>query len=46
MMSETTKPKKAKKTRGPEPERLKVKGDWKDAVKKSFDKQIVKRTEK
>lgn len=45
MMSEA-KPKKVKKTRGPEPERLKVKGDWKDAVKKSFDKQIVKRPEK
>jgi hypothetical protein len=40
-MSETKPPTKAKATRGPEPQRLKIKGDWKDAVKRSFDKRIT-----
>jgi hypothetical protein len=25
--------------RGPEPERLKIEGDWKEAIKKSFQKK-------
>jgi hypothetical protein len=38
-MSEETKPVKAKATRGPVPDRLKIKGDWKKAVKKSLAKK-------
>jgi hypothetical protein len=46
MSEEQAKPAKAKKTRGPAPMRLKIQGDWKDAVKTSFRKQIVKRNSK
>lgn len=45
-MSEATKPTKAKTTRGPQATRLKIKGDWKDAVRKSFTKKITKRSPK
>jgi len=38
-MSEDSKPVK-KTTRGPEPQRLKISGDWKDAVKLSFRKSV------
>jgi hypothetical protein len=46
MTEETTKPPKAKTTRGPKADRLKIKGDWKDAVKKSFRKRVTKRSPK
>jgi len=32
-------PKKTPKRRGPEPEHLQIKGDWKDAVKQSLYKK-------
>jgi hypothetical protein len=31
--------KSSKKARGPEPDRLKIEGDWKSAVKKSLGKK-------
>ena len=45
-MSEATKPAKAKTTRGPQATRLKIKGDWKDAVKASFRKKLPKKASK
>ena len=33
------KPKPVKATRGPVPDRLKIEGDWKKAVKKSLSKK-------
>jgi hypothetical protein len=46
MSEEETKPVKTKATRGPMPTRLKIKGDWKDAVKASFRKKITKSSSK
>jgi len=43
---ETVKPAKTKTKRGPAPQRLKIQGDWKDAVRKSFTKKITKRSPK
>ncbi|HVB97837.1 MAG TPA: hypothetical protein VNJ12_00695 [Candidatus Dormibacteraeota bacterium] len=34
-----SKPKKPKLTPGPKPQRLKIKGDWRKAVRKSLEKQ-------
>jgi hypothetical protein len=45
-MSEATKPAKATTTRGPQATRLKIKGDWKDAIKASFRKKITKKLPK
>jgi hypothetical protein len=45
-MSEEKKNTERKKTRGPEPLRLKIHSDWKDAVKKSFEKKTTKRSSK
>jgi hypothetical protein len=44
--TDPTKPTKAKTTRGPKPQRLKIQGDWKDAVRKSFTKRVTKRSPK
>jgi len=38
-MKKTAKKKSSKKPRGPEPDRLKLEGDWKNAVKKSLAKK-------
>ena len=46
MSEEQTKPAKAKTARGPVATRLKIKGDWKDAVKASFRKKITKTSSK
>lgn len=46
MSEEAAKPTKSKVTRGPKPQRLKIQGDWKDAVRKSFTKRITKRAPK
>jgi hypothetical protein len=46
MSEDEAKPAKTKTTRGPVPTRLKIKGDWKDAVKASFKKKLPKRSSK
>ena len=46
MSEEQAKSVKAKSARGPVATRLKIKGDWKDAVKVSFRKKITKRAAK
>jgi hypothetical protein len=46
MSEKESKPVKAQKTRGPVADRLKIKGDWKDAVKASFRKKITKSSSK
>jgi hypothetical protein len=46
MSEERTQVAKTKKPRGPVADRLKIKGDWKDAVKVSFRKKITKRAAK
>jgi hypothetical protein len=46
LSEEETQSVKTKTKRGPEPVRLKIKGDWKDAVKASFRKRITKRAAK
>jgi hypothetical protein len=46
MSEEQTQVAKTKKPRGPVADRLKIKGDWKDAVKASFRKKITKRAAK
>jgi hypothetical protein len=46
MSEEQTQPVKTKAARGPVADRLKIKGDWKDAVKASFRKKITKRAAK
>jgi len=46
MSEKKTQSAKMKKTRGPVADRLKIKGDWKDAVKASFRKKITKRSPK
>jgi len=38
-MKKTATKKSSKKPRGPEPDRLKLEGDWKTAVKKSLAKK-------
>jgi len=40
------KKKKQKGTTGPQPERLVIKGNWKDAVKRSFTKSAEKKKKK
>ena len=39
MASKAVKKPTKKATRGPEADRLKIDGNWKDAVKKSFEKK-------
>ena len=46
MSEEQAKPVKATTARGPVATRLKIRGDWKDAVKASFRKKITKRAAK
>ena len=46
MSEEQAKSVKAKSARGPVATRLKIKGEWKDAVKASFRKRITKKSPK
>jgi len=46
MSEEQAKPVKATTARGPVADRLKIKGDWKNAVKASFRKRITKKSPK